>query len=109
MVAAVEMLAPDKVKLFQSVSLSRRTVSDQITDLAQDIEKTLKDSAEDFQFFSLACDETTDITNTAQLAIFVRGITAEFNTREELPSLEAMHGTTRGEDLFEICFINEKN
>jgi hypothetical protein len=32
MVAAAELLAPDKVKLFQSVSLSRRTVSDRITD-----------------------------------------------------------------------------
>uniref|UniRef100_UPI00358F8063 general transcription factor II-I repeat domain-containing protein 2A-like n=1 Tax=Myxine glutinosa TaxID=7769 RepID=UPI00358F8063 len=58
------------------------------------------DTARDFQFFSLACDETTDITNTAQLAIFV-GITAEFDTREELLSLQAMHGTTKGEDLFE--------
>lgn len=108
MVAAAELLAPDKVKLFQSVSLSRRTVSERITDLAQDIEKTLKDSAGDFQFFSLACDETTDITNTAQLAVFVRGITAEFDIREELLSLEAMHGTTRGEDLFERLVLSMK-
>ena len=89
MVAAAELLAPDKVKLFQDVSLSRRTVSDRITDLAQDIEKTLKDSAGDFQFLSLACDETTDITNTAQLTVFVGGITAEFDTQEGLLSLEA--------------------
>ncbi|XP_016061495.1 PREDICTED: general transcription factor II-I repeat domain-containing protein 2B-like isoform X1 [Miniopterus natalensis] len=108
MVAAAELLAPDKVKLFQSVSLSRRTVSDRITDLAQDIEKTLKDSAGDFQFFSLACFETTDITNTAHLAIFVRGITAEFDTREELLSLEALHGATRGEDLFERLVLSMK-
>lgn len=67
-VATAELLVPDKVKLFQSVSLSRRTVSDRITDIAQDIEKTLKSSASDFEFFSLACDETTDITSTAQLA-----------------------------------------
>ena len=104
MVAAVELLAPDKVKLFQDVSLSRRTVSDRITNFAQDIEKTLKDSAGDFQFFSLACDETTDITNTAQLAVFVRGITAEFDMREELVSLEPMHDTqevrTCSRDLF---------
>ena len=64
------------------------------------MKKTLKDAARYFQFFSLACDETTDITNTAQLPRFVRGITAEFDTREELLSLEAMHGTTTGEDLF---------
>ena len=60
-------------------------------------------------FFSLACDETTYITNTAQLAIFVRGITAEFDTSEELLSLQAMHGTTKGEDLFEqVCFGYEQ-
>ena len=64
------------------------------------MEKTLKDAAKDFQFFSLACDETTDITNTTQLAVFVRGITAEFDTLEELLSLEAMHGTATGEDFF---------
>ena len=92
---------PEKLKLFQSVSLSRRTVFDRIIDLSQDIEKTLKDAARDFRLFSLACDETTDKTNTAQLAVFVRGITAEFDTREELLSLEVMHGTTTGEDLFQ--------
>lgn len=100
LVAAAELLMPDKVKLFQSVSLSQRTVADRITDMVQDIEKTLKDTARDFVYFSLACDEATDITNTAQLAIFVRGITAEFDTKEELLSLQAMHGTTKGEDLF---------
>ena len=47
-VAVAELLAPDKVKLFQSVSLSRRTVADRITDMAQDIETTLKNTARDF-------------------------------------------------------------
>lgn len=91
---------PDKVKLFPNVSLCRRIVSDRITDIARDIEKTLKDTARNFEYFSLACDETTDITNTAQLAIFVRGIRAEFDRKEELLSLQAMYGTTKGEDLF---------
>uniref|UniRef100_A0A8C1LT94 Uncharacterized protein n=1 Tax=Cyprinus carpio TaxID=7962 RepID=A0A8C1LT94_CYPCA len=101
LVAAAELLAPDKLKLFQSISFSRRTVAERITDMAQDIETTLNDTAKKFIFFSLACDETTDLTNTAQLAIFVRGITAEFETTEELLSLQAMHGTTKGKDLFE--------
>lgn len=75
MVAAAELLAPDKVKLLQSVSFSERTVSDQSIDLTQGI-KTLKDSAGDFQFFFLACDETMDITNTAHLTFFIHGIIA---------------------------------
>ncbi|KHJ40557.1 hypothetical protein D918_09394 [Trichuris suis] len=106
MVAAAKLLAPGSEKLFQSVGLSRRTVSDRITDLAEDIEKTLKHTAGNFELFSLACDETTDITNTAQLAIFLRGITTEFETQEELLSLEAMHGTTRGEDLYEKLVLS---
>jgi hypothetical protein len=50
MVAAAEMLEPDKV-LFQSVSVSRRTVSDRITDLAQDIEKHTKGFCRRFPIF----------------------------------------------------------
>ena len=72
--------------------------------MAQDIERSLKDAVREFQFFSLACDETTDITNTAQLAIFVRGIT-DFEIREELLSLQAMQGTTKGEDLFQQVLL----
>ena len=49
--AAVELLAPEKIKLLQSVSLFQRTVSDRITAMAQDTEKSLKNSARDFQFF----------------------------------------------------------
>ena len=49
LVAAVELLAPEKLKLFLSVRLSRRTVSDRITDMVQDIEKSLKDTARDLE------------------------------------------------------------
>ncbi|KAK1342071.1 hypothetical protein QTO34_016824 [Cnephaeus nilssonii] len=80
-----------------------RNTSDRITELAQDTAKTLKDSA-DFQFFSLACDETTDITKTAHLAVFVRGITAELDTQEELLSPEATRGATTGEGLLRDLF-----
>ena len=77
--------------------------------MAQDIEKTLKNTARDFEYFSLACDETTDITNTAQLAIYVCGITTEFETKEELLSLQAMPGTTKGEDLFNQVIMAMSN
>ena len=61
----------------------------------------MRDKAQDFEFFALALDETTNITNTAQLVIFTRGVTSNFKIQEDLLSLESMHGTTRGEDLFE--------
>ena len=46
-----------------------------------------------FQIFSLACDETKDISRPAHLTIFVCGdrVTAESDTKEVFLSLQAMH------------------
>ena len=99
--AAAKLIAPEKVAGFEKISLSRRTVSSRIQEMGDNIEKTLKDKAQDFKFFALALDATTDITNTAQLAIFIREVTSDFKIQEDLLSLESMHGTTRCEDLFD--------
>lgn len=48
----------------------------------------------------MAIDETIDIFNTSQLAIFVCGITGDFETQEDLLSLIAIHDNTRVEDIF---------
>ena len=69
--------------------------------MGDNIEQTLKDKAQQLEFFALALDETTDITNKAQLAIFIRGVTSEFKVQEDLLALESMHANTRGEDLFQ--------
>ncbi|XP_068240160.1 general transcription factor II-I repeat domain-containing protein 2-like [Palaemon carinicauda] len=98
MVASVELLIPEKAKLFKSVKLSRRADSEMLVDMAKGIERILTDYARDILFFSLPCDETTDITNTA---ILIRGVTAEFETRKNLHLLEPMYVTTTVEDLFE--------
>ena len=100
-VEAAKLIAPEKVAVFEKISLSRRTASSRIQEMGDNIEKTLKDKAQDFDFFALALDENTDITNTALLAIFIGGVTSDFKIQEHLLSLESMHGTTHGEDLFE--------
>nr|XP_006115076.1 general transcription factor II-I repeat domain-containing protein 2A-like [Pelodiscus sinensis]XP_025036450.1 general transcription factor II-I repeat domain-containing protein 2A-like [Pelodiscus sinensis] len=100
-VATAALLAPEKLRLFESMNLSRRTVSDGIKDETHDIEISQEDSAADFEFYSLAVDEVTDITGTAQLAIFLRGITSVFKIQEDLLSLVPMHDSIRGEDVFE--------
>ena len=51
MVATAELLMQEKFKLFQSVSLSRRTVSDQIIYLSQDIEKNTEGCCKGFSVF----------------------------------------------------------
>ena len=69
--------------------------------MGQDIEDNLKKRAEKFVNFFVCLDETTDIKNTAQVAIFFRGITSDFQIDENLLSLESMHETSRGEDLLQ--------
>ncbi|CAK1597303.1 unnamed protein product [Parnassius mnemosyne] len=60
----------------------------------------LREKAQQFEWFSLATDESNDVTDTAQLLIFVRGIDKNFNVYEELLHLCSLKGTTTGEDLF---------
>lgn len=107
MVAAAGLLAPDKVKLFRVLVCLREQSQIRLL-TARDTEKTLKDSVGEFQFFSLACDETTDITNTAQLAVFIRGITAEFDMREELLSLKVSRGTIKERICLRDLFLSMK-
>lgn len=56
-------------------------------------DKFLQDSAANFELYSLGMGETTDITNTSQLAIFLCGIPTDF---EICFHCKAMHDTTRG-------------
>ena len=71
--------------------------------MGQDIEDNFKKKADKFVNFSLSLDETTDIKNTGQLAIFFRGIKSGFQIEKNL-SLESMHGTTHAEDLLQKLF-----
>ena len=40
------------------------------------------------------------MTDTAQLAVFIRRVTSDFEVIEELASVCSMHGTTRGEGIY---------
>ena len=51
-------------------------------------------------FYSLALDESTDQTDTAQLAIFIRGVDSNFDVFEELLSIASLKDHTTGEDMF---------
>ena len=50
--------------------------------------------------YSLSLDESTNIEDTAQLLVFIRGIDENFEITEELLSLEHLKDTTTGQDLF---------
>ena len=78
LVKAAEKLAPKSVHLYQKLSLSRTTVCERIKEMGQDIEDNLKKRAEKFINFSLCLDETTDIKNTVQMAIFFGRVASDF-------------------------------
>lgn len=67
--------------------------------IAGNLQLQLQRKVASFDFFSLALDESCDIRDTAQLLIFVHGIT-DFKITEELAAMRPMKGTTTGSDLF---------
>lgn len=95
------ILCPENSKKFEQISLSRRTVTRRIDLMAENIKATLSNTVGNCVSFSIALDESTDISDTAQLAIFIRAIDENFTITEELLALQAMKDTTKGKDIFE--------
>lgn len=67
----------------------------------QYVSKKLCASIAQCEYFSLCLDESTDQADVSQLLIFVRTIQEDFTVNEELLNLIALHGTTKGTDIFE--------
>lgn len=98
---AAGIMCPEKKNLFSNLSLSRHTVSNRIDDMAENVASTLRERGSTFEYFSICLDESTDISDTAQLAIFVRGVDSALNITEELLDLISMKGTTTAKDLYQ--------
>lgn len=93
-IEAAEILTPDKKNLFEMVSLTRNTVALRIQDMGNNITVQLATRAAKYIYFALALDESIDIADTAQLSIFIRGISSDFELYEDLLALESLHDTT---------------
>jgi hypothetical protein len=89
-----------KKKQFEDISLSARTCARRTEELGTNLMFKLKEKVSKFNYFSIATDESTDVCDTAQLLIFIRGIDFNFNISEKLAELCNLKGTTTGEDLF---------
>lgn len=100
MLAVTNEVCPEKIKLFEEISLSTRTCVRRTEELGNNLFSQLKDIIPSLDCFSIAIDESTDISDTAQLLIFIRGIDKEFNIYEELADMCSIKGTTTGEDIF---------
>jgi len=96
-----DFACPEKKHLLHQTSLSRFTVSRRINQLAENIEETLKERIRRCSAYSLALDESTDVSDTAQLVVFVRGVTDNFEITEEFLDMTGMSSTTTGQDISE--------
>ena len=83
MLATVDAICPEKKDLISKVSLSRQTVARHIEEMGADVRASLRSKCLSLRYFSLALDESTDIKDTSQLSIFIRGVHDDMTTFEE--------------------------
>ncbi|KAJ8365024.1 hypothetical protein SKAU_G00138550 [Synaphobranchus kaupii] len=100
MLKAAEVVCPEKRPAFANISLTRSTVADRVTELSSDLSSQMKEKIKSFIAFSIAIDESTDVTDIAQLAIFIRGVDETLTITEELLELVPMNDTTTADDIF---------
>ncbi|XP_029461803.1 protein FAM200B [Rhinatrema bivittatum] len=98
------------IKRIKDMPLLARTVHDRTIMMANQIEATQVKDINAALFFSLALDESTDISHLSQFSVIARYAVGDTLCEESLAVLP-MKGTTRGEDLFKSFteLAKEKN
>ena len=96
--AAAEVICQN---VFSAISLSRASITRRTEQLSQDIQNQLDSRVRDFVAFSIALDESTDLVDTAQLAIFVQGVDSSLQVAEDLLDMCSLKGTTTGQDILD--------
>lgn len=86
----------DKIK---KLPLSHQTVGRRVNEIAGDIEANLKRDLERCDAFSLALDESTDISSVAQLIFWVRYI-VDGRIKEDILALVPLTERTQAVDIF---------
>uniref|UniRef100_UPI00358ED13F SCAN domain-containing protein 3-like n=1 Tax=Myxine glutinosa TaxID=7769 RepID=UPI00358ED13F len=110
----IAILTPENDSLKRSVSdlqLSRHTVEQRISDVNNSIETQLHTDLEKCRYFSIVLDESCDIQDKPQLAIFVRSVSEDCTIKEELLDIVPLKDRTRGIDLKETLtnFVEKAN
>ncbi|XP_063090568.1 general transcription factor II-I repeat domain-containing protein 2 isoform X7 [Cavia porcellus] len=94
-----DVLYPEP-KLLPSVNPPESIMVQPIEDVAGNPWEKLREKIKLFVAYSIAIDEITDINNTMQLAIFIRGVDENFDMSEELLDTVPMTGTKSAHEIF---------
>ena len=82
--------------------MSNNTIQQHITETSSDIkEQVIMEEQGSKYGFAIQLDEFTDVSNCAQLLVYVRYVT-KYAIRSELLLINEMRTTTKGKDLFEF-------
>ena len=89
-IAAAEV-APKQQNIF--------TVASRISEMGIVLTNQLKTKSESFMSFSLAFDDSTDVSDTEQLSVYIRGISSPFEIHKDIIGLFPMDARTQGIDV----------
>ena len=89
-----------EAEVFANISLTRNAVAERISDISANLDSQLKNKVKSFVTFSVALDESTDISDVAQLATFIRSVDETLSVTEEFLGLVPMMDTTTPNDIF---------
>ena len=100
MIETAKLLCPESVENFRKIPLSNNTNTRRSEVLAGDVKNKLISTLKTTNSISLAIDESSDLTDVAQLSIFVRFVDEEVCIfREELLVLLPLNISTQGKDI----------
>ncbi|KAM5262257.1 general transcription factor II-I repeat domain-containing protein 2B isoform 3-T3 [Hipposideros larvatus] len=95
-----EIVCPEQKQVFANVSPKENAATQPVEDVTGNLWEKLREKIKSFVAYSIAIDEITDINNTTQLAIFIRGVDENFDVSEELLDTVPMTGTKSGSEIF---------
>lgn len=88
------------VRKFQTVSLSHQTVSRRVDEISIHVTSKLENLINNCCYFAVAVDESTDISDTSQILIFIRTVNENYSYSEEL--LKLRYYTEQNSSVWQI-------
>ena len=94
------LIETNVITKLEAIPLSADTATRRVTACVSDIDNQLREIFQQSEAISLAIDESTDISDVAQLCIFIRSVSYEFDKTEELLDVVTLEGQTRGINIY---------